>query len=583
MKTSRQGLIPRSSYYTSSNVAEFLDRSGALRQLPFDLTLPFARKIARQVHVAEKSYAFGMVFREASTGAAPRSIQEADFDIVSYDTRDLALKEAEVVKVLDEILDEFPAFNNTPMCFHISHSTVIDIILEYCRVTPTQRQATKEVLGKLNIHPWTWQKIRAELRSPAIGVSLTSLDELAQFDFRDTVEKAFARLQSIFLGTPHLETLHSVFTHISGLDEYLKLYRIRRKVFFCPLASFSDKFYQGNIMIQLLYNNTKKRDVLAAGGRYDHLIEDHRPRLTGSVSSTYQPTCHAVGVNIAWDRLVSSMVRHQKQSGSQFLKKPSESEMVGTWASRRCDVLVASFDSAVLRSVGCKMLGDLWAHDISAELAVDARSPEQLLAQYRDDRHSWILIIKHEAYASGKPDLKVKNMDTKEETDIHSAGLINHLRGEIRERDQREGSNERAKLIRGPSRSDGSGAAASGIGKKGPVQVLMASHKSKKANKWRVVEAAHAKAQELVASFTDGPIASVETRDEVLDLIRETRLSDVESWRRITREVTPSEREYVWQIHEVLDRFKMQYRDTNQICFVYNFRTGKCIYYDMLL
>ena len=580
VETSRQGLIPRSPYYTNNNVAELLDRSGALVQLPFDLTLPFARTIAQQSGVSEKSYAFGMVFREASTGVAPRSVREADFDIVSYDTKDLALKEAEVIKVMDEILDEFPPFSTTPMCFHISHSTLIDAILEFCRVAPAQRQLAKEVLGKLNILPWTWQKIRAELRSPAIGISLTSLDELAQFDFRDTIEKTFSRLQSIFVGTPHLQTLHSIFTHISGLEEYLKRSGIRRKVYFSPLASFSDRFYNGNVMFQLLYD-TKKRDVLAAGGRYDHLIEDHCPRLSGSVPSGFQNASHAVGVNIAWDRLVTSIVRYQKHAGSAFLKKAPESEMPGQWATRRCDVLVASFDSAALRSIGWKIVNDLWANDISAELAADTRAPEELLAQYREDRHSWIVIIKHEALASGKPDLKIKNMDKKEEADVQSTGLLNYLRGEIRERDQREGTNERAKLLRGSSHANGT--ANMKNERKGPVQVLMASHKSKKANKWRVVEAAHAKAQELVASFTDGPIASVETRDEILDLIRETRLSDIESWRKISQEIMPSEREYLWQIHELLDRFRMQYKDTTRSCFVYNFRTSTCIYYDLLL
>jgi len=210
-------------------------------------------------------------------------------------------------------------------------------------------------------------------------------------------------------------------------------------------------------------------------------------------------------------------------------------------------------------------------------LAIDTRSPEELFAHYREDKHSWIVIIKHEASTSGKPDLKVKNMDRKEDSDIRSSDLLSHLRGEIRTRDGREGTNERARLLRQPSHPGTS------LEKKGNVQVLMAGHKSKKANKWRLVEAAQAGAHDLLQSFADGPIASIETRDDVLDMIRETRLSDPESWRKVTQAVQLSERQYVQEVQDLLITFKIQHAEMSRNAFVYNFRTGKCIYYDLLL
>ena len=48
---------------------------------------------------------------------------EVDFDIISPDTLDLALKEAEMIKVLDEIVDVFPSLS--PMCFHLGHSDLL--------------------------------------------------------------------------------------------------------------------------------------------------------------------------------------------------------------------------------------------------------------------------------------------------------------------------------------------------------------------------------------------------------------------------------------------------------------------------
>ena len=344
VETQRQTLIPRSDYYTGKNIYQLLDASGTLLQLPYDLTLPLARSLARQDHAAERTFTFGTVYRDASPGSAPHSNEEADFDIVSYDSRDLALKEAEVIMVMDEVLAEIPALISAQMCFHISHSDLLEAIMDFCPVAISQRAAVKKSLGKLNIQQgkvfWTWEKVRRELGAPSIGVSSISLDAMAQFDFRDTPEKCFMKLQNMFVGTAQLPKIHKIFTHISGLCEYLKCMGVRRKVYCNPLSSFNDQLYQSGVMFQCLFDN-KKRAVIAAGGRYDRLIEDCRPRLAGLRPLS---NIHAVGINIAWDILVRSMERYQVPGGTAFLKDEAQ----GQWAARRCDVLVASFDATVL-------------------------------------------------------------------------------------------------------------------------------------------------------------------------------------------------------------------------------------------
>jgi hypothetical protein len=44
--------------------------------------------------------------------------------------------------------------------------------------------------------------------------------------------------------------------------------------------------------------------------------------------------------------------------------------------------------------MGVKIIEDLWANGISAELAVDASSLEELMAKYREHNHRWIVIAK---------------------------------------------------------------------------------------------------------------------------------------------------------------------------------------------
>lgn len=177
----RNPLYPRSSHY-SQNVVELMDNTGTVLQLPYDLMLGHARVLAKHTGsaVVSKSFTFGNIFRERSGGGQPLMFSEVGFDIVSTDTLDLALKEAEAIKVLDEIIDAFPVLSQ--MCFHIGHSDLLQLIFDICDIDPSVRKAAAEILSKLNVGPWTWQKIRSELRGT--GISVTAIDELHKFDFR---------------------------------------------------------------------------------------------------------------------------------------------------------------------------------------------------------------------------------------------------------------------------------------------------------------------------------------------------------------------------------------------------------------
>lgn len=185
VETTRQSVFPRSDLYPpEAGVARYLDPKGNLVQLPYDLILPNARAISRHNYIPDKSFTFGTVYRENPYGGEPPGHKEVDFDIVSYSTLDLSLKEAETIKVLDEIIDKFPSLKSAQMCFHINHSDLLEMILSFCRISKDRRPKVKEILSKLNFGRWTMQKIRNELRSPGIRVPSTALDELARFDFR---------------------------------------------------------------------------------------------------------------------------------------------------------------------------------------------------------------------------------------------------------------------------------------------------------------------------------------------------------------------------------------------------------------
>lgn len=181
----RNQIYPRSSHY-GDDVVQLLDANGTVVQLPYDLTMGHARMVAKQplAGVVQRTFSFGSVFRDKQDSGQPQMFGEVDFDIVNSDTLDLALREAEVLKVLDEIIHTFPWLSSSQMCFHVGHSDLLQIVFDHCGIERSCHRAAAEVLSKLNVRKYSWQNIAVELRSSAVGISSTSVDELQRFDFR---------------------------------------------------------------------------------------------------------------------------------------------------------------------------------------------------------------------------------------------------------------------------------------------------------------------------------------------------------------------------------------------------------------
>ncbi|KID73409.1 Serine/threonine-protein kinase, GCN2, partial [Metarhizium brunneum ARSEF 3297] len=563
----RTSIYPRSSQY-GENVVQVLDPNGTVLQLPFDLTMGNARMIAKQTGgpILQRSFYFNNVYRDKLDTGQPSVFGEVDFDIVTTDTLDLALKEAEVLKVLDEIVQAFPSLSNAQMCFQVGHSDLLQLIFDHCGVESSCRRQAAEALSKLHVHGHTWQKVRAELRSTTVGVSATSVDELQRFDFRDTPNKAISKLKVLFEGSDLYQRAMPTMAHLKEVAEYCKRFGVISKFYVSPLNSLRENFFMGGIMFSCVYDR-KTRDVFAAGGRYDHLIKEQRPKIGGNFEER-----HAVGFSLAWERLA----RVPNKSGSKTFLKKQESDSNTMFSGRRCDVLVASLDAAILRSTGIEVLQLLWDHDISAEMAKDARSPEDLLSKHRNENYTWIIVIKPEAM------LKIKTMGRKDvqDVDIPLGQLMAWLRPELKERDSRALAKLRGNVSHG---SESSGTHNSDRNQDQDVKVLVAGTKSKKFNRRTVMDQAQVSASNLMRSYLDGPILAIETTDQVMDLLRETRLSEHESWKSVEHAVTMTEKKYIRELHSQLDTWRSTYemKNISKHAFIYNFRTGTCVYYDL--
>ena len=464
VESDRPLLVPSTSLYGDEAV-RLLDPSGAQVQLPYDLTLPFARMLAKQPDLAacRKTFSFGHVFRKAPAGVHPLMHGAVDFDIISNDSLDMALRESETIKVVDEVLDSVPSMQSTPVYYQISHSRLLEKILE--PAPAEQRQPIKQALSRLYTGQWTWPKIRNELRSAPYSVSSTVIDDLMQLDFREPCSQAVAKLRDLLHDTEELE---SVFRHLDAVVTYLERFKIKRKVYLYPLASLNEQFYNGSMLFQALLDG-KRKSVLCAGGRFDRLILQQRASSKG-------PAPHAVGFSLAWEALIGSM----KTTGKRFLKKGDISNDEPA-KMRRCDVLIDSSDPAILRSSGIQLAQDLWEHDFSAELVIDSGIREATSHHHqamRDESvpHDWLVLI--------KPDgsVKVRSLVGKEDTEMRRAELLGWLRGEMRERDRLEGKSAKTRAAHGLHQQDSSS------GHDPDVRVLSAQTRGKKTNRRNIVD-----------------------------------------------------------------------------------------------
>ena len=83
-------------------------------------------------------------------------------------------------------------------------------------------------------------------------------------------------------------------------------------------------------------NNRKDESILAAGGRYDSLIQQFRYPIgfAGGISGRKQ--IYAIGVNIAVQKIINACVHHQACfSKSSAGKNVDEEKSYGIWMPKK--------------------------------------------------------------------------------------------------------------------------------------------------------------------------------------------------------------------------------------------------------
>jgi len=90
--------------------------------------------------------------------------------------------EAEIFKIVDEILLEFPPIKSVNYVFYVNHTNILETIFECCRIPEDKKRGVCGLLGQLDKR-YTLSQIRNQLMNK-YQLSKMVLDELVLFDIR---------------------------------------------------------------------------------------------------------------------------------------------------------------------------------------------------------------------------------------------------------------------------------------------------------------------------------------------------------------------------------------------------------------
>lgn len=414
-------LMPRSDIYDKDQKpVTIMDQSGSVLQLPLDLTVPFARMISRTNMGDIKRYCFDTVFRENIAGGQPQTVREVDFDIVNESPE----ADAEVIKVVNEILDEFPPLKSVDFVFVLNHASIIDQLLEYCHIPLEYKRPLCSVLAQLG-RSATMVQIRSQLSTRFPALSRSSLDELELFNFRGDIDHVSRRLEALVSAEPMRSRIQRSLDTLRQLTTRLKQFNIQRRVLISPLLTYKASYYTGNMFFQCVKDG-QRQEVLAAGGRYDALMQRFRYPSSVQSSGSFQ----AVGVSIAVSKIALAMSRYQSKAMSAVLTNPHDS-IPRMW-SPKADVFVVSFDKRLLFE-RMQIASDLWAHNIRAEYLYEDDtdlSMETLTARCAQQGFKWVVSLRGKMPSGRSREfttVRVKDIFRGEEDEVPISTLAMYL------------------------------------------------------------------------------------------------------------------------------------------------------------
>jgi translation initiation factor 2-alpha kinase 4 len=567
-------IFPKNPLYDSNYALyQILDRSGAVLQLPYDLTLPFARLLARTKIKAHKIYRIDCVYRsnENDESAGPLKFKEIDFDIVTNanDPVDyLPFYDAECIRVGSEVVNIFPFLKTNSVKIILNHCGLLETVLEYCGIESAQTLIVARILSEIGFTK-NMKEAKTILKQE-LNISSTVLNEIVQFDFCTNISNCLTKLHKLMLDSPLLMRIDTAINYLSKVINYLETFDVNLTIEISPFSGYNAHFYKSGLMFVIVHEE-KFRSVIGAGGRYGGLIQE----LARNKNLKSLP--NAVGLRVAWDFLFNSMKKYQEifkqgEKSSKFVKFQKNKEVKVDWRTQKCDILLGIFTTNLLKEVVPFLLNKLWKAGISADVIKNRLSVEDMINEARNDNVKLVLFIKaqttlsslqREKPSSYKP-MRLRNLETKTDIELDIFDLISVINiersGNSINNDENLQDNVQMSSI---THSVGMNSNFEQVHMNAtnenhkfiivPNNAINANKKNNKRDKWSIDENSKQVATNLTNQISNAPLFVIETKEEVLDMISITSVQQADEWKRrvggIARDLP---RSYITNIYNAL-------------------------------
>lgn len=549
----RSKIFPRAPMYRMPTVFELLDSQGTLLQLPYDLTLPHARRLAEVVPEYRKSCAFDAVYRAvlANPGRHPAIHTEVDFDITSVEdgeNKTLVFDEAETIAVMYDAASSV-LNSQHDLVVVIGHHDILSAALSHCGLSPPQYYAALGLLasGALD-RPGASSIAR-------LNISTASLEMLSQFGFREQLDRAEQRLSRLMKMNERVRRAIARIKVVAQIASTLVSGSRPPAVYFSPLIhTATSDFYANGIMFQLVdikdafsFSTSQRQlasgSVLAVGGRYDSLVKSMRNQLLDART----PLVHAVGFGMSANKLANVVERQQRQ---QQLS--------------RGDVLVSSLSASMLREHGAEVVRLLWRDGISADIVPNVLAIEDLVAKAAKDGVRALVVLK-QFHAGGpgnrtaKP-LRVKRLSrvaqgVQGDVDLSFNELVPFLRQELqddRTKSTRVNTATVSEAIEEPTEIIESNENVNPDNTRVIVFNDISKIKGGRKNKWQLEARALEGKQGYLEELTQAPVISLDLRNDVIEAICTVSANSPEDWKRRVVGLAPNQKAYIMNVQSKL-------------------------------
>lgn len=559
-------IFPKNPMYDSNYALyQVLDRSGTVLQLPYDLTLPFARMLGEEEKTkTPKVYRIDCVYRSnvKDESAGPLKFREIDFDIVTNPndpTEYLPLYDAECVLVGSEIVDIFPFLKASNVKIILNHCGLLETVLEHCGIDSAQVFIVARLLAEIGFTK-KMDEVKHILKQE-LNISNTVLNELDQFNFSMNLANCSIKLHKLMLDSPLLTRVDTALNYLKKVITYLEMFGVNLSIEISPFSGYNAHFYKSGIMFAIVHDD-KFKSIIGAGGRYGGLVQT----LARRKSPKSLP--NAVGIRVAWDFLFNTtkgyleMFEQEKSLKGGRFKKPNFKTKID-WKVPRCDILLGVFTSTLLKEVVPFILSKLWDLGFSADV-VKKQNAEDMMIEARESNVRFVLFVKAQAdlkcLQTKKPSrykpLRLRNLERKVDIELDLFELEHFLRSES------VGSTENN------AESSPSTCLSANVTLQPHINTLEENHKiivvpnfatnakkNNKKEKWALEATYKQAASDLMDQMSNAPVFVIDAKEDVLDMIAITSVQQADEWkRRVGGVARDMARSYVANIYNALSK-----------------------------